>query len=69
MSASRLAAPWHFRHLTLTQSDAAPSGDDPFGFKSHPFASGNSTGNWLSGTGTKPHLSQCTIGIGVPQKR
>ena len=28
-----------------TTSDAAPSGDEPFGFRSNPFASGNSTGS------------------------
>ena len=30
-------------------------------------SSGSTTGNWSSGTGTSPQLSQCTIGIGQPQ--
>jgi hypothetical protein len=30
-------------------------------------SSGSTTGNWSRGTGTAPHWSQCTIGIGVPQ--
>ena len=58
MSASRLAGALHLGQETFTQSDAAPKGDVPFGFKSKPFASGNSTGNCDSGTGTKPQLSQ-----------
>lgn len=28
---------------------------------------GNSTGRSLSATGTTPHDSQCTMGMGVPQ--
>ena len=58
VSASRLAAAPQLGQATLTQSSAAPSGDEPFGFKSNPVASGNSTGSWLSGTGTSPQLGQ-----------
>ena len=67
VSASRLASLSHFGHLTFTQSEAAPSGLDPFGFRSNPFACGNATGNCDSGTGTNPQPSQWIIGIGVPQ--
>ena len=67
MSVSRRAGPLHFGHLVLTQSVAAASGDCPFGFRSKPFASGSRRGSSESGTATSPHLSQCTIGIGVPQ--
>ena len=45
VSASRLAGALHLGHATFTQSDAAPNGEVPFGFKSKPLASGNSTGN------------------------
>ncbi|CAB4655223.1 unannotated protein [freshwater metagenome] len=45
MSASRFAGALHFGQATFTQSLAAPSGDEPFGFKSRPAALGNSTGN------------------------
>ena len=45
MSASRFAGPPHLGQSTFTQSDAAPSGEVPFGFKSKPVADGSSTGN------------------------
>ena len=45
VSASRFAGALHFGHLTFTQSEAAPRGEDPFGFRSKPLASGNSTGS------------------------
>ena len=67
VSVSRLAAPPHFGQDTFTQSDAPPSGEVPFGERSKPLASGRRIGSSLAGTGTSPHLSQCTIGIGVPQ--
>ena len=40
-------------------------GDFPTTEKSTSF--GNNTGNWFSGTGWIPHLSQYTTGIGAPQ--
>ena len=45
VSASRFAGAPHLGQSTFTQSDAAPSGDVPFGFKSRPVADGSSTGN------------------------
>ena len=45
MSASRFAGALHFGQETFTQSLAAPSGDEPLGFKSKPAALGNCTGS------------------------
>jgi hypothetical protein len=69
VSVSRRAGPSQAGQETFTQSVAPPSGDVPFGVRSRPSVGGSSTGSWSSGTGTSPHCSQCTIGIGVPQYR
>ena len=58
VSASRFAGAPHLGQSTFTQSLAAPRGEVPFGFKSRPAAEGSSTGSWVCGTGTSPHLSQ-----------
>ena len=67
VSVSRMAAPPQLGHETFTQSVAPPKGEVPFGDRSRPLASGSRIGSSLAGTGTSPHFSQCTIGIGVPQ--
>ena len=69
VSVSRFAGPPHFGHSVCTQSVAAASGELPFGASSCPRRSGRQTGSWSSGTGTSPHPSQYTIGIGAPQNR
>src|SRR5208282_2942579 len=69
VSVSRLAGPPQAGQGTFTQSSAAASGDTPLGTRSWPRRSGSTTGSWSSGTGTSPQDGQCTIGIGVPQKR
>ena len=64
VSVSLFAFPLHFGHLVLTNSCAFSKG-----FPSPVIStfSGSNTGNSFSGTGTIPHFSQYTIGIGVPQ--
>ena len=65
VSVSRRAAPPHFGHFTFTNSGTLASGDSP---SPENFAIGGSTtGKSLSGTGTIPHFSQYSTGIGVPQ--
>src|SRR3990167_7851050 len=64
---SRLAGPAQFGHVVLTHSSILASGDSPVPVGSYCSTSGSNTGNSSSGTGTTPHFSQCTIGIGSPQ--
>ena len=67
MSVSRRARPPHFGHDTFTKSATCASGESPRPVK---FVTlGSSTGSCSYGTGTIPHVSQYTIGIGVPQYR
>ena len=67
VSVSRRAGPPQLGHVVCTQSSTRASGERPssVGWKSS--RSGSSTGSWSLGTGTMPHFSQCTIGIGAPQ--
>ena len=51
----------------LVETSNFSKGDSPVGIKST--SVGNKTGKSFSGTGTIPHLSQCTTGIGSPQYR
>jgi len=53
--------------VVFTQSVAAPRGDEPFGRRSRPSASGSSTGSWSCGTANSPPSASCRIGMGVPQ--
>src|SRR5216684_1507240 len=65
VSVSRRAAPPHFGHFAFTNSSTPASGDCPSPVN---FGSGGSrTGSCSSGTGTRPHFSQYSTGIGVPQ--
>jgi hypothetical protein len=55
VSVSRSAAPPHCGHVVLRHSGSALIGDC---IPVKATFSGNTTGNWSSGTGTAPHLSQ-----------
>jgi hypothetical protein len=65
VSVSRRAGLPHFGHVVLTNEATRASGDPPRPVNST--SRGSSTGSWSYGTGTAPSVSQCTIGIGVPQ--
>src|SRR6266403_3134808 len=68
VSVSRRAGPPHFGQVVFTNSATRPSGDPCVCVIS--ICSGNRIGNSLSATGigsSGEHLSQYTIGIGVPQ--
>src|ERR1039458_3590034 len=64
VSVSRRAGPLHCGHATFFQVGWRSSG---FPGLSKLTSSGSVTGKSFSGTGTTPHLSQWTIGIGQPQ--
>src|SRR3990167_5210836 len=68
-SVSLFAGPPHRKHSVFTKSLILARGDSPSGPGSYFSTFGNSTGKSFSGTGTIPHLSQCTTGIGSPQYR
>ncbi len=67
VSVSRRAGPPHLGHLALTKLSSSGRGERP---SSRTCAfSGRRTGRSSKGTGTMPHFSQCTTGMGAPQKR
>jgi hypothetical protein len=64
VSVSRRALAPHFGQAQSRKSARLLSGlPEPSGTQS----SGSTTGNWSSGTGTVPQLSQWMSGIGQPQ--
>ena len=65
VSVSRTAGSSQLGQVVCFQVGWKVSGLSPVGF--HSISSGSSTGNWSSGTGTMPQLSQCTMGMGEPQ--
>ena len=65
VSVSRSAFPEHLGQFVSRNSEWVLRGDSPLGLNSA--SSGNKTGKSDSLTGVVPHLSQYTIGIGVPQ--
>ncbi len=69
VSVSRLAGPAHLGHGVFTQSSRASSGFPVFLSAQWSSTSGRRTGSCSSGTGTAPHESQWTMGMGVPQYR
>ena len=65
VSVSRTAGPPQRGQVVWTHSVAPGRGVPP---PSRTFTSmGSSTGSWSSGTGTMPHFSQVTTGMGAPQ--
>ncbi len=67
VSVSRVAGPPHFGQVVWKKPGTRASGEPPSCVIS--ICSGNRTGNWSSGTGTRPSVGQLTIGMGVPQYR
>ena len=67
MSVSLRAGPLHVGQVVFTQSVILESGDSPSSVGSYDSTSGSLNGSSLSGSGTHPHFSQCTSGIGSPQ--
>ena len=67
VSVSRRAGPPHTGHVVSTHSLMPARGDSPVPLGSYPCTSGSTTGSWLSGTGTVPHVGQWIMGIGAPQ--
>ena len=67
VSVSRRAGPPHVGHVVCHEFLGGRQRRPALG--GVVLTSGNTTGNWSSGTATMPHFSQCTIGIGQPQYR
>ena len=66
MSVSRLAGLPHLGQITLRNSSFVANGL-PLSSQLNLMSKGNLTGKSDLVTGTTPQLSQCIIGIGVPQ--
>ncbi|GBD28826.1 hypothetical protein HRbin31_00848 [bacterium HR31] len=67
VSVSRSAGPWQRGQRVRRKPSWYFRGDSPVGMKST--SSGSNTGRSSYGTGTVPHRSQYTMGMGVPQYR
>ena len=67
VSVSRRAGSPQVGQGTFTQSSSWARGEAPLPLKAR--LRGSSTGNWSTGTGTTPQLSQWITGIGQPQYR
>ena len=64
VSVSRSAGPPQPGQVVLRHSGSALIGE---AMPVKATSSGSTTGSWSSGTGTAPHFSQYTTGIGQPQ--